>query len=233
MIVVRPSDQRGHFDHGWLDTYHTFSFGDYYDPRHRGFRALRVLNEDVVQPGAGFGRHGHRDLEILTYVLSGAVRHEDSLGNGSVIRAGEVQRMTAGTGVEHSEANPSAAEPLHLLQIWLRPDRPGRAPGYEQKAVDGPAGTGGWVVIASSDGRDGSLTVHQDVTVSVAKLKPGGAVGHDLAAGRHAWVQVVRGAVRLNGQPLRHGDGAAVSEEPALTVRADGEAAEVLLFDLA
>jgi redox-sensitive bicupin YhaK (pirin superfamily) len=234
MIVVRPSGQRGHFNHGWLDTYHTFSFGDYYDPRQMGFRALRVINEDVVRPGAGFGMHGHRDMEIVTYVLSGTLRHEDSLGNGSEIRPGEVQRITAGTGVLHSEVNPSGSEPVHLLQIWLRPDRPGRTPGYEQKVVDLGSARGGWALIASNDGRGGSVTVHQDVALSVAALEPGSEARYDLRPGRHAWVQVVRGAVALNGQPLRAGDGAAVSDEALLTVRArDAGAAEVLLFDLA
>jgi redox-sensitive bicupin YhaK (pirin superfamily) len=232
MIVLRPSEQRGHFDHGWLDTHHTFSFGDYVDPRYQGFRALRVLNEDVFQPGAGFGQHGHCDMEILTYVLSGALRHDDSLGHGSVIRPGEVQRMTAGTGIEHSEVNPSATEPVHLLQIWLRPERAGLTPGYEQKAIAGLATRDGWTLIASRDGREGSVTIHQDAAVSVAKLEAGSVAAYDLAAGRHAWVQVARGEVTLNGQPLRAGDGAALDDEPAMIVQAAGGRAEVVLFDL-
>lgn len=237
MITVRRSDERGHFDHGWLETYHTFSFGDYVDPRFRGFRSLRVVNEDFVRPGTGFGRHGHRDMEILTYVLSGAVRHEDSLGHAGVVRPGEVQRMTAGTGIEHSEANPSDAEPLHLLQIWLRPERRGLEPGYEQRAIAGLATRGGWTLIASPDGRDGSVTIHQDAAVHVAVLEPGGAASYALAPGRHAWVQVARGEVELNGQPLRAGDGAAMSDEASADLRAGAGAgagsAEVLLFDLA
>lgn len=233
MIVVRRSEERGHLDHGWLDTYHTFSFGDYYDPRFRGFRALRVLNEDVVQPGTGFARHGHRDMEIVTYVLSGALRHEDSMGHGSVVRPGEVQRMTAGTGIEHSEANPSATEPVHLLQIWLRPERAGLTPGYEQRTIAGLPARDGWKLIASPDGRDGSVTVHQDVTVHVGLLESGESATYQLATGRHAWVQVARGAVVLNGQPLGAGSGAAVSDEAVLTLRAERGPAEVLLFDLA
>src|SRR4051794_21435216 len=162
MVAIRRSGERGHFDHGWLDTYHSFSFGDYYDPRQMGFRSLRVLNEDWVQPGGGFPTHGHQDMEILTYVLDGALAHRDSLGNGSVIRPGELQRMTAGTGILHSEATPSAREPVHLLQIWLRPDRAGHRPGYEQRAFDPAEARGRWRVLASGDGRDGSLTIHQD-----------------------------------------------------------------------
>jgi quercetin 2,3-dioxygenase len=230
MIRVRPSGDRGHFDHGWLDTYHTFSFGDYYDKAHMGFRSLRVVNEDVVAPGTGFPRHGHRDMEIITYVLSGELTHGDSLGNTGPIRAGEVQRMSAGTGVLHSEANRSATEPVHLLQIWVLPDRAGHEPGYEQIRVE-PA-RGRWQVLASADGRDGSATVHQDVSLLLGRLDPGETLRHEPPPGRHAWVQVTRGAVTLNGQSLTAGDGAAVSDERALTVSAD-EPAEVLLFDLA
>jgi redox-sensitive bicupin YhaK (pirin superfamily) len=232
MIIVRPSAERGHFDHGWLDTYHTFSFSDYYDPEWMGFRALRVLNEDRVAPSTGFGRHGHRDMEILTLVLSGTLRHQDSLGQTALIRPGEVQRMTAGTGVLHSEVNPSPAEPVHLLQIWIVPDRRGREPGYEQRVIDPPPSPGEWRLIASGEGRDGSVTVHQDVSLSLGRLRPGDALRYDLAPGRHAWLQVTRGAVALDGLPLSAGDGAAVSDEPSLTVRA-GDDAEVLLFDLA
>ena len=232
MIRVRPSGERGHFDHGWLDTYHSFSFGDYHDPRHMGFRALRVLNEDRVSPGRGFGRHGHRDMEILTYVLEGALEHQDSMGNRSVIRPGEIQRMTAGTGVLHSEANPSPTEPVHLIQIWLTPDRPGHDPGYEQRTIDPAAAVGRWRLIASNDGRDGSVTVHQDVALYLSRLEPGGDLSYDLSPGRHAWLQVTRGSLTLNGHPLRAGDAAALSDEPTLSVRA-GEGAEVLLFDLA
>jgi redox-sensitive bicupin YhaK (pirin superfamily) len=236
MIRIRRSNERGHFDHGWLDTYHSFSFGDYYDPRHMGFRALRVLNEDVIGPASGFGRHGHRDMEILTYVLAGTLSHQDSLGNAGPIRAGEVQRLTAGTGVLHSETNRSPTDPVHLLQIWIVPDRPGRAPGYEQRTVDPAGARGRWQLIASADGRDGAVTVHQDVALYLARPVAGAgeALRYNLARGRHAWLQVVRGAVTLNGHPLRAGDAAAVSDEPALSVTADGPGeAEVLLFDLA
>jgi redox-sensitive bicupin YhaK (pirin superfamily) len=236
MIRVRRSDERGHFDHGWLDTYHSFSFGDYYDPRQMSFRALRVLNEDVIGPASGFGRHGHRDMEILTYVLSGELTHQDSLGNAGPIRAGEVQRMTAGTGVLHSEANRSSTDPVHLLQIWILPDRPGRTPGYEQHALDPDGAREHWQLIASADGRDGAVTVHQDVALYRARpaAEAVEALRYDLAPGRHAWLQVVRGAVVLNGLPLRAGDAAAVSDEPALWVGAEGPGeAEVLLFDLA
>ncbi len=229
MIRVRPSSERGHFDHGWLDTYHTFSFGDYSEPGQMGFRALRVLNEDRVAPGMGFGRHGHRDMEILTVVLSGALRHQDSLGTRAEIVPGEVQRMTAGTGVLHSEVNPSPTEPVHLLQIWITPDRVGLEPGYAQRAF---APTPGWTLLASPDGRDGSITVRQDVTLFAGRFDPCATLRHALTPGRHAWLQVTRGSVTLGDQTLNAGDGAAASGEPSLTVRADG-AAEVLLFDLA
>lgn len=232
MVTIRPSAERGHFDHGWLDTYHTFSFGDYYDPRHMGFRSLRVINEDRVQAGGGFPRHGHRDMEILTWVLEGALAHRDSLGNGSVIRPGELQRMTAGTGILHSEANPSADEAVHLLQIWILPDRPGHEPGYDQRAFDLDASRGRWRVVASGDGRDGSLVMHQDARLLIARLDPGATIGHDLEPSRHAWLQVARGAVSLDGRTLEAGDGAAASDRPSIAVTAK-EPAELLLFDLA
>jgi redox-sensitive bicupin YhaK (pirin superfamily) len=232
MIRMRPSAARGHIDHGWLDTYHTFSFGDYFDRDHMGFRSLRVLNEDRVAPGTGFGRHGHRDMEILTIVLEGELRHADSLGNGSVIRPGVLQRMSAGTGVLHSEVNPSSENPVHLLQIWILPDRDGRAPEYEERKVDFLATHGAWQLLASSDGRQGSLTVHQDVSLWSTSLSEGEAVSYDLAQGRNAWLQVVRGGVALNGHTLNAGDGAAVSAERRLEIVGAG-AAEVLLFDLA
>ena len=221
MIRIRRSGERGHADHGWLDTRHTFSFADYHDPDHMGFRTLRVINEDVVQPGRGFGTHGHRDMEILTWVLSGTLAHRDSLGNGFLIRRGEVQRMTAGTGVTHSEVNPSEAEPVHLLQIWILPERKGLAPGYEQKPV------------ALEPGRlvPFPVTIHQDAKVHAARLEAGQAVSHALAAGRHAWVQLARGSLTLNGTAMAAGDGAAVSGETTLILKA-GEAAEFLLFDL-
>lgn len=231
MLTIRPAAERGHTRIDWLDSWHTFSFGDYYDPRHVDFRALRVINEDFVAPGKGFGTHPHRDMEIVTYVLDGALEHRDSLGNGSVIRPGEIQRMSAGTGIRHSEFNQSRDETVHLLQIWIMPERGGIAPGYEQRPL--PDGVrGGLQVIASRDGRDGSVTIHQDAAIHAAQLGAGAAVEHALAAGRHAWVQVARGTVTANGQALRAGDGAAVSGERAVQLRADSDA-EVLLFDLA
>jgi quercetin 2,3-dioxygenase len=231
MIALRPAKERGHADHGWLDTWHTFSFADYHDPRFMGFRALRVINEDFVAPGRGFPTHGHRDMEIITYVLEGALEHRDSLGTGSVIRPGEVQRMSAGTGVRHSEANPSPAEPLHLLQIWIEPARPGIAPGYEQKAFTDADKRGRLRLVASPDGAEGSVTIHQDARVYASVLGPGQSVVHSLAPGRYAWLHVARGGLTLNGQRLAQGDGAAVASEPTLTLVGDTEA-EALLFDL-
>jgi redox-sensitive bicupin YhaK (pirin superfamily) len=230
MITVRPSEARGHAERGWLDSRHTFSFADYHDPAHMGFRSLRVINEDRVQPGRGFPPHSHRDMEIVTYVLSGSLEHKDSLGNGSVIRHGEVQRMTAGTGVTHSEYNPSPAEPVHFLQIWILPERSGLPASYEQRALD--AGSGRLRLVASPDGRDGSLVVHQDAALLAARLGAGERVEHPLRAERHAWVQVAAGAVDVNGTALRQGDGAAISDESQLVLRAT-EPSEVLLFDLA
>jgi redox-sensitive bicupin YhaK (pirin superfamily) len=230
-ISMRRAAERGHADHGWLDTWHTFSFSDYYDPRFMGFRALRVINEDFVAPGHGFPTHAHRDMEIITYVLQGALQHKDSLGTGSIIRPGEVQRMSAGTGVRHSEANPSADEPVHLLQIWIEPAREGIEPGYEQKAFADADKRGRLRLVASPDGRESSVTIHQDARVYATVLAPGEKVVHQLATGRHAWVQVARGALTLDGRRLAHGDGAAVSGEPSLTLVGDTEA-EVLLFDL-
>jgi redox-sensitive bicupin YhaK (pirin superfamily) len=232
MLTIRPSEARGHVEFGWLDTRHSFSFGHYHDPAHMGFRALRVINEDRVDPGAGFDPHPHRDMEILTYVLSGALEHRDSMGNGSVIRPGDVQRMTAGTGVVHSEQNASATEPVHLLQIWILPARTGLAPGYEQKAFPEAERRGRLRPLASADGREGSVTVHQDVTLYSALLGAGESVRHALAPGRHAWVQVARGAVSVNGETVRAGDGVALSDERSLALEAS-EDAELLLFDLA
>ncbi len=233
MITVRRAQDRGRADHGWLDTRHTFSFAEYHDPRHMGFGPLRVINEDRVKPGAGFGTHGHRDMEILSYVLEGELAHRDSMGNGSVIRPGEVQRMTAGTGVTHSEANPSPERPVHFLQIWIIPERQGLQPGYEQRAFPEAERRGRLRLVASSDGRDGSLTVHQDAAVFVALLAHGEAVSHALATGRRAWVQVARGSVTVGGERLTAGDGASIEHEDAVRIAGDGpEAAEVLLFDL-
>jgi hypothetical protein len=232
MIKLRPAAERGHFDHGWLDTWHTFSFADYNDPRHMGFRALRVINEDWVDPGQGFPAHPHRDMEIITYVLEGALRHKDSMGYGSVIRPGDVQRMTAGTGVIHSEENASRTERVHLLQIWIFPRDKGLTPGYEQKHFPLESRRGRLVLVASADGGEGSLTLNQDASVYASILDRGTAVRHALARGRHAWIHVARGSIQLNGRKLAAGDGAAISEEGSVEITAN-EPAEVLLFDLA
>jgi hypothetical protein len=231
MITIRPAEERGHTDLGWLDSRHTFSFGDYHDPAHMGFRDLRVINDDGVLPGKGFGTHGHRDMEILSLVLSGALEHKDSMGTGSVIRPGDVQRMTAGTGVTHSEYNPSKTEGVHFLQIWILPEKAGLKPGYEQKSFPDDERRGRLRVVASRDGRDGSLTIHQDAAVYVGRLEPGETVAHPIGKGRHAWVQVARGRVMLGDRPLEAGDGAAVSGEPSITL-AGKETADVLVFDL-
>jgi len=226
MIHIRKAAERGHFDHGWLDTYHTFSFADYYDPDFMGFRALRVINEDRVKPGRGFGTHSHRDMEIVTYVLEGELAHRDSMGTGSVIRPGEVQRMSAGTGVLHSEMNPSQDSPVHFLQIWILPERRGIDPGYEQKEFAREPGR--LLLVASHDGSEGSLTIHQDARLYAATLDADG-VAHDLGASRYAWLQVAHGSVDLNGNVLHAGDGASVENERRLEI--DGTA-EILLFDL-
>jgi redox-sensitive bicupin YhaK (pirin superfamily) len=232
MIAVLPSSKRFHTEAGWLDSHHTFSFADHYDPERLGFRALRVINDDRVEPARGFGSHSHRDMEIITYVLSGELAHKDSLGTGSVIRPGDVQRMSAGTGVVHSEMNPSRSEPVHFLQIWIVPDRSGHRPGYEQKAFSETDRRGKLRLVASSDGRDGSVSVHQDASVYASLLEPGERVSHEPRAGRHAWVHVARGSVDLNGKTLREGDGAAISDEARLDLTAK-DSSEVLLFDLA
>jgi quercetin 2,3-dioxygenase len=231
MITVRPANERGHAEHGWLDSHHTFSFADYYDPRQMGFRSLRVINEDRVDPESGFGTHAHRDMEIISYVLEGELGHKDSMGTGSVIRPGDVQRMSAGTGVRHSEWNHSKTEPVHFLQIWILPEKPGIEPGYEQKSF-GDETKNRLRLVASHDGREGSVTVHQDAELYVARLDTGKEVARELASGRHAWVQVARGSVELNGTKLAAGDGAAVSDEQRLLLRASAPA-EVLVFDLA
>jgi quercetin 2,3-dioxygenase len=231
MIQVRKAGERGHFDHGWLQTHHTFSFADYYDPAHVSFRALRVMNEDWVQAGAGFGMHPHRDMEIVTCVLEGALEHKDSLGNGSTMRPGDLQRMSAGTGILHSEFNPSPAEPVHLYQIWLAPEKRGIAPGYEQRRFSEAETQGQLRLVASPDGRQESLTIHQDVAIYRAALQPGQQVAHDLKPGRHGWVQVLRGRVEVNETGLAAGDGAALQDETRLAIRGV-EPAEVLVFDL-
>ncbi len=232
MITVRPSGERGLARHGWLESRHTFSFADYHDPAHMGFRALRVINEDRVQPGEGFGSHPHRDMEILTYVVEGALAHRDSTGSAGVIRPGDVQRMSAGTGIVHSEFNASRDEPVHFLQIWIVPDRPGLAPGYEQRTFPPAERTGRLRLLAAPDGRDGSLRLHQDASVWGAVLPAGTRVTHEPRAGRHAWLQMVKGKLSLNGVPLAAGDGAAVAAEERLVLEA-GDEAEILLFDLA
>lgn len=231
MLVIRRSDDRGRANLGWLDSRHTFSFADYYDPRFMGFGPLRVINEDRVQPGQGFGTHGHRDMEIISYVLEGALEHRDSMGNGSVIRRGDVQRMSAGTGVQHSEFNHSQNEPVHFFQIWIIPERPGLAPGYEEKRFGDDEKRGRLRLIASRDGRDGSVVVHQDTDLYAALLSAGDEVVHAIERTRKAWVQVASGAVTVNGEELAAGDGAAIAYEENIAIRA-GTASELLLFDM-
>jgi redox-sensitive bicupin YhaK (pirin superfamily) len=232
MITKRPSAERGHFDHGWLDTRHTFSFARYHDSRYDGFRNLLVINEDRVEPSRGFGAHSHEDMEIISYVVAGTLQHRDSLGTGSIIRPGEVQRMTAGTGVTHSEFNPSTIEPVHFLQIWITPDKPGRAPAYEQRAFAPAELRGTLKLVGATDGGDRAITIHQDVEVFASRLDAGTAVEHKVRSGRHAWLQVIEGAIDLNGIGLMAGDGAAVSEEEELRIRAEADS-HFLLFDLA
>jgi quercetin 2,3-dioxygenase len=231
MITIRPAADRGTTQIDWLDSRHSFSFGDYYDPRNMGFGPLRVINEDFVQPGMGFGMHPHRDMEIITYIVSGALEHKDSLGTGSVIRPGDVQRMTAGTGIRHSEFNPSRKDTVHLLQIWILPERTGLTPSYEQKTVAAVERTNRLRLIASPDGRNSSVTIHQQADVYAALLEPGKTVQHELPAGRNAWLQLIRGDITLNGKALKPGDGATVENEQHLEIAAQ-DAAELLLFDL-
>ena len=230
MITIRKSDERGHANHGWLDSFHTFSFADYYDPAHMGFRSLRVINEDRVHGGMGFGTQPHRDMEIVTYVISGALRHADSMGHQAVMRAGDVQRISAGTGITHSEFNDSPTEPVHLLQIWLMPERKGVTPHYAEKAFGG-AGHG-LTLIASHSGRDGSISIHQDTELHLGKLAAGGDARHSLATGRAAWVQVFAGSLMVNGEALSAGDAAAIEGESDIAL-ASREGGEFLLFDLA
>ncbi len=232
MIQIRRSDERGQADHGWLDSRHTFSFAEYHDPDHIGFRSLRVINEDRVRPGAGFGTHSHRDMEIVTYVLSGSLAHKDSMGNGSVLTPGDVQRMTAGTGVQHSEMNPSLEDPVHFLQIWIEPERQGLEPGYEEANLSDDDKRGRLRLIGSGKANDGVLKIHQDVDLYATVLEPGQSVRLDLRPGRHAWAQVIRGDLSLNGRDLHEGDGAAVSEETTVELTARTET-EFLIFDLA
>lgn len=231
MIAIRKSEARGHANHGWLDSYHTFSFANYYDPKQMNFRSLRVINEDIINPGKGFGTHGHRDMEIITYVLAGALEHKDSLGTGAVIKPGEVQRMSAGTGIQHSEFNHSQTDPVHLLQIWLLPDTNGLPPSYEQRDFPVAERRGNLRLVAARDARDGAVKIHQDVDLYAAVLDKNSRVSHALQSNRHAWVQVARGSVLLNGLALEKGDGAAVSDESELLLEATADA-EILLFDL-
>ena len=231
MLTIRRSNERGHFDHGWLNTYHTFSFDQYYDPRYMGFRSLRVINEDFVAAGRGFPTHGHRDMEIITYILEGALKHEDSMGNGSVIRPGDVQRMTAGTGVRHSEKNASSNERVHLLQIWILPNAENLNPGYEQKAFTDEERRGQFRLIASNDGRDDSVHLNQDVDLFASILDEGQEVERVMDSKRYAWIQVARGAISVNGENAEQGDGVVVVGESNLKIRAQ-EPAEILLFDL-
>ncbi len=231
MLNIRRSEERGHADHGWLDTHHTFSFADYHDRRFMGFGPLRVINDDIVAPGAGFPPHGHRDMEIVTYVLEGQLEHKDSMGNGSIIVPGDVQRMSAGTGVTHSEYNPSDDEPLHLLQIWILPQRAGLPPGYEQKHFGGEEKRGRLRLVASPDGADGSVRIEQDVRLFATIVEGGQEVSHELAGGRRAWLHVARGEATVNGVSLAAGDGAAIADEPHITISSQ-RGGEVLLFDL-
>jgi quercetin 2,3-dioxygenase len=232
MMNLRKATERGHADHGWLNSHHTFSFADYYDPAHMGFRALRVINDDTVAPGRGFGAHPHRDMEIISYVLEGALAHKDSMGTGSTIEPGDVQRMSAGTGVVHSEFNASDKAKVHFLQIWIIPDKRGDKPGYEQKRFTAEDKAGRLRLVASPDGRDGSVTVHADAALYAGLFGAGERAELPIAQGRHAWVHVARGKVRANGKDLAAGDGLALSDETAVTIEGiDG--GEVLVFDLA
>jgi redox-sensitive bicupin YhaK (pirin superfamily) len=231
MISIRHGRDRGATEIGWLDSRHTFSFADYYDPEHMHFRALRVINEDRVAPRGGFPTHPHRDMEIITYVISGGLQHQDSMGNGSLIKPGEVQRMSAGTGIHHSEANPSKTEPVHFLQIWIVPDQRNLAPGYEQKSFGDAERKNRLRLVAASDGRDGAVTIHQDADLYASLLAAGTKVTHALAPDRHAWIQVVRGELDVDGVQLAAGDGAAIEAQPAIAIAARADA-ELLLFDL-
>jgi redox-sensitive bicupin YhaK (pirin superfamily) len=228
MITIRPRNERGHNNLGWLDTHFSFSFDQYYDPAHMGFRQLRVINEDVVAPGKGFGMHPHRDMEILTWVLEGALEHRDSTGSRGILRPGELQHMSAGTGVMHSEMNPSPSQPVHLLQIWILPERKGLKPAYEQHTFPESEWNGSFLLLA---GKDAPVSIHQDVNLYAARMKPGEKISQPIEPGRHAWIQIARGTVRLNGKELVAGDGAAISDEKILNFESK-DASEVLLFDL-
>ena len=232
VLTIRRSGERGHADHGWLNSYHSFSFADYYDPAHMGFRNLRVINEDRVQPGKGFGTHGHKDMEIVSYVLSGALAHKDSMGTGSTIEQGDVQRMSAGTGVTHSEFNASPDELVHFLQIWILPDRAGHPPGYEQKRFGHETKRGKLRLVASSDGAEGSVSLHADVNLYATVLDAGTEVTHRVRPGRHAWIQIASGSIAIGDTQLLAGDGASASDVGDLVLRGNAGGAEVLVFDL-
>jgi redox-sensitive bicupin YhaK (pirin superfamily) len=231
MITIRKANERGHAEHGWLDTYHSFSFGDYYDPKWMGFRSLRVINDDLVMPRMGFGKHPHRDMEIITYILSGQLAHEDSMGNGRTIAAGEFQYMAAGSGVQHSEQNPSATEAVHLLQVWIVPDERSVKPRYAEKSMK-DAATGVFHLITSKAGRDGSIAIHQDADLYLGKIDANQSLTHMLAQGRQAWLHVAEGEVTLNGHTLNVGDAVALTEERELQLSGTTKASQVLLFDL-
>jgi redox-sensitive bicupin YhaK (pirin superfamily) len=233
MITVRPSHARGQANFGWLDSKHTFSFGSYYDPNHMGFRQLRVINEDRVQPSKGFGTHSHKDMEIISYVLQGALKHKDSMGNGSVIHPGDVQRMSAGTGIAHSEFNASNTEPAHFLQIWIIPNQTGLKPSYEQKHFSLDEKQGRLKLVASPDGRENSVKIHQDVNLYVAVLHDGDSVNHDINPNRSVWLQIAKGSAEIQGHNLLAGDGAAITQENNLNLTATSDETEILLFDLA
>ncbi|MDB4942201.1 MAG: hypothetical protein JWP97_1735 [Labilithrix sp.] len=230
-LTIRRANERGHAQHGWLDSFHTFSFADYHDPKHMGFRALRVINDDTVSPGQGFGTHAHRDMEIISYVLEGALEHKDSMGTGSVLRPGDVQRMSAGTGVRHSEFNGSKEEPVHFLQIWIQPDKSGYAPGYEERRFSPEEKRGKLRVVATQDGREGTISVHQDVSIYAGLFDKGEQTTFEVPAGRHAWLHVAKGSVTVNGELLNAGDAVAVAAPGRLEI-AGAAAAEVLVFDL-
>jgi len=232
MLQIRKAGNRGVANFGWLDSRHTFSFGEYHHPEHMGFGPLRVINEDRVSPGQGFGTHAHRDMDIISYVLEGALEHKDSIGTGSVIRPGDVQVMSAGTGIRHSEFNHSKSDPVHFLQIWVIPDREGIAPRYEQKSFTDADKRGRLCLVGSADGRDGSVVIHQDVELFAALLGAGNELSHEVAPGRRSWLQVLRGAVSLNGRELDAGDGAAAERESKLLIKGRGDGGEILLFDL-
>jgi len=233
MITVRRDQARGHANRGWLDSKHTFSFSNYYDPQHMGFASLRVINEDIIQPGKGFGTHSHQDMEIISYVLQGELEHKDSLGNGSVIRPGDVQRMSAGSGIAHSEFNASTTEPVHLLQIWIMPNQRGITPSYEQKNFSLVEKTGKFKLVASADGREGSVTIHQDANLYVGVLSKGDRLSYQNKENRSLWIQIAQGSAEINGQTLQTGDGAAIAQETEIYLIATNDDTEILLFDLA